>query len=122
MGTDREEAAVPIRAPGQFSAPPDPAETPCPSCGESHSFAEDQPDPLVSQAVDAADAVMETLPAILYDRLIEFERQGKSLDEFEAALPDILPGLDETALAQVIQLSLSTAYLSGMDESTDARR
>ena len=111
---------------GQFSAPPDPAEAPCPSCGQGsdphHSFAEDQPDPLVSQAVDAADAVMETLPAILYDRLIEFERQGKSLDEFEAALPALLPELDETALAQVIQLSLSTAYLSGMDEATDARR
>ena len=105
---------------GQFSAPPDPAEAPCPSCGESHSFAEDQPDPL-SQAVDAADAVMETLPAILYDRLLEFERQGKSLNEFEAALPALLPELDETALAQVIQLSLSTAYLHGMDESTDAR-
>ncbi len=59
---------------------------------------------------------------IIYDTLIEFERQGKSLDEFEAALPALLPELDETALAQVIQLSLSTAYLSGMDESTDARR
>jgi len=101
---------------GQFGAHSDPAEVRCPGCGESHTFARDEIDPLVEQAANAADVAIETLPALVYDKLIEFERQGKSLAEFEAALPELLPEMDEAGLAQIVQLALTTAYLQGMDD------
>jgi len=88
----------------------------CPSCGASHDFSRDEMEPLLEQAAGAVDAAPQTLPAIVYDKLIEFERQGKSLAEFEAALPELMSELDETSLAQIVQLALSTAYLQGMDD------
>ncbi len=114
-------ASSPAEQPEGNTATPEAAEfTYCPACSQGsdqgYTFAEDDADPLVNQAVNAADAVIETLPASVYDTLLEFEQAGKSLAEFEAALPELMPELDETALAQIVQLVLTTSYLAGMDD------
>ncbi len=113
-------ASSPTATAGDSTATPAAEFTHCPACSQGsdqgYTFAEDGTDPLVNQAVNAADAVIETLPASVYEILLEYEREGRTLVEFEAALPALMPELDETALAQIVQLALTTSYLAGMDD------
>lgn len=87
----------------------------CPNCHGSE-FAHDDVLQLTAQAADLADNIISTLPDVIYDKLIEFEKAGKSLSEFEQVLPDLLPKMDERRLADIINLASQTGYLQGMDE------
>ena len=97
--------------------PPSPefTERHCPHC-QGSEFAQDDILPLTVQAADLADNIISTLPDIVYNKLVEFEKAGKTLAEFEQALPDLLPELDEDRLAEIINLALQTGYLQGMSD------
>lgn len=88
----------------------------CPTC-RTHYFAKDNVLSLSTQAADLADNIISSLPDVVYKKLIEFEKAGKTLIEFQEILPELLPEMDEHRIADIFSLASQAGYLSGMDET-----
>lgn len=68
----------------------------------------------IELASQAADGVIEQrIIAPIYNMLVQFERDGKSLIEFRDALGDLVGGIDDEGLREVLDLSMSYAMLRG---------
>jgi phage gp29-like protein len=92
----------------------------CGSCGEIHDFAGSQNQPLVDSAVDQANQTIENdwlKPAV--DLLAEFEAAGKSLEQYQAALPKLYSDLDDSALIDITNQALQLAAAEGIEEAAD---
>jgi phage gp29-like protein len=67
---------------------------------------------------DANQAIADHMIAPVYELLQKFEREGKSLQEFSAALGDIVGVMDDEALRGVIERAITFSILRGA--ATDA--
>lgn len=77
-------------------------------------------DEAITLATEAADqAIEDKLIAPVAQMLAEFEAQGRTLDEFQAALADLVGELDDTALREVLDRSLTYAMLRGAATQAD---
>lgn len=71
-------------------------------------------DEALQLATTAADrAIEDHMIAPVAEMLAEYERQGKTLVEFQAALSDLVGDMDDEALREVIDRSLSYSILKG---------
>lgn len=71
-------------------------------------------DEAVQLAAEAADrAIEDQMIAPVYEMLVQFERDGKTLAEFQTALGDIVGTLDDEGLREVLDRSMSYAMLRG---------
>lgn len=71
-------------------------------------------DEAVELATEAADrAIEDRMIAPVADMLARFEREGKTLAEFHAALSDLVGELDDEALREVIERAMGFAILRG---------
>ena len=86
--------------------------TPCPDCGQYH-YAE--ADDALLQSVDQAIASDYLAPVA--EMLADFERQGKSLRQFQQALGKLYPRMDGTTLANLTAEALATEWLKGGDNA-----
>lgn len=66
---------------------------------------------LASQAAD--DAIEAHLVEPVYQMLVQYEREGKSLEQFRDDLADMVPGLDDDALREVLEQALTFGILRG---------
>ena len=71
-------------------------------------------DEAMQLAAEAADgAIEDKMIAPIYQMLVEFERQGKTLAEFQAALVDLVGEMDDEGLREVLDRSMTYAWLRG---------
>lgn len=71
-------------------------------------------------AADAADQVVEdTMIEPVYNMLVEYEQQGKSLAEFHADFANLVGDVDDEQLREVIERSLSYGLLRGRITQVD---
>jgi len=102
-----DEDAIPQTAPAaaQFSAPS------CSHCGGHHEFSQAGDDLL-----DAADRAIERdYINPVAEMLTQFERDGRSLREFQTELEKLFPRLDAGGLAKLTADALAHEYLKGGD-------
>jgi len=90
----------------------------CPHCGGEHDFtqADDDLNNLVDQSVDGADQIIEQMPKPIQQLLADFEKDGKSLQDFQDALVKMYPGIDTDRLAEHTRDVMLLGMLQGMDE------
>lgn len=88
----------------------------CPNCN-NNEFSKDNVLSLSTQAADLADNIISTLPDVVYKELVKFEKEGKTLTDFQAALPELLPEMNENRIADILSLASQAGYLSGMDDA-----
>jgi len=68
----------------------------------------------IALASEAADqAIEDQMIAPVADMLARFEAEGRTLAEFKAALEDLVGAMDDEALREVVERSLSYAVLRG---------
>lgn len=72
---------------------------------------------LASQAAD--DAIEKRIIAPVYQMLVQYERDGKTLADFQADLGDIVDGLDEEGLREVLERAMTFAILRGAATQAD---
>ena len=73
----------------------------------------------ITLATEAADAAIEDHMIAPVARMLgRFEADGKTLAEFSAALQDIVGAMDDQALREVVERSLSFAILAGATVKT----
>ena len=98
---------------------PPPEFSRCPSCGGAHDFnqAEDDLDRLVEQAAEGADKIIEAMANPIKQLLVDFEKDGKSLQDFQSALMQMYPGMDEDRLAEHTRDVLLIGLLKGVEEA-----
>lgn len=70
-------------------------------------------DQAAAAVAPATDALIERLAALIE----RYEREGKSLDDLEAALADLYPDLDLTQIGEITGAAMEVAYLQGMDQA-----
>ena len=71
-------------------------------------------------AAATADQVIEdTMIAPVYQMLEAYEQQGKTLAQFRAAFADLVGGVDDEQLREVIERSLSYGLLRGRVTNAD---
>lgn len=90
----------------------------CPHCHSGHDFAAGDDDPitkLIAAAATMADDAIAAMPEPARQLLDEIEAAGGTLQDFQARLPELWAGIDETRLGELTQLALMTGYLQGMD-------
>ena len=86
----------------------------CPDCGQHHYAEANGP------LLDEVDAVIESdYVAPVAKMLVEFERQGKGLRDFQKALGDLYPRMDDTTLANLTAEALAQAWLTGGENASD---
>lgn len=72
-------------------------------------------DEAVQLAVEAADqAIEDSMIAPVYRMLVEFEKAGKSLEDFRDALVDLVGDMDDEALREVLERALMYSMLTGV--------
>lgn len=120
--TDADDALLPQApaavAPRPGQAQPDPArafaalrQVPGFEFARAAGMTEDE---AVQLASDAADqAIEDHMIAPIAQMLAEFEAQGRTLDEFQAALVDLVGEMDDEALREVLDRALSYGMLRG---------
>lgn len=72
---------------------------------------EDEAIALASAAAD--QAIEDHMIAPVYAMLVQFEKDGKTLQQFQAALVDLVGPMDDEALREVVNRSLSYSILRG---------
>jgi phage gp29-like protein len=71
-------------------------------------------DEAVQLAADAADqAIEDKMIAPIYQMLVQFEKDGKTLAQFQSALGDIVGQMDDEGLREVLDRALSYSILRG---------
>ena len=71
-------------------------------------------DQAMQLAADAADqAIEDKMIAPVYQMLVQFESEGKTLAEFQAALQSLVGDMDDEALREVIDRALTYSMLRG---------
>lgn len=88
----------------------------CPNCGGSHDFAGSEDPDLEMAAVEAADRAIENAwitPAL--EMLDRFIADGKSLQEFQDALPSLYAALDDDGIRDITDQVLELAAAQGME-------
>lgn len=71
-------------------------------------------DEAMQLASDAADqAIEDTMIAPIYQMLVSYEQQGKTLAQFSADLANLVGSMDEEALREVLDRALSYSILRG---------
>ncbi len=77
-------------------------------------------DEAMQLAADAADqAIEDHMIAPVYSMLVQFEQDGKTLAEFQAALQDLVGEVDDEALREVIDRALTYSMLRGAATKAD---
>jgi phage gp29-like protein len=77
-------------------------------------------DDAVELAATAADTMLQDHTiAPVYDMLVQFEKDGKSLDEFKTALEGMVGQLDDAALRDVVERALMYSVAAGAVEQGD---
>lgn len=103
-------APTPGQRPGEFAA------RACAHCGSRYDFAGSDNSVLADAAVRAADDAIENhwiAPA--YRLLSQFVESGKTLQEFQAALPALYGTLDDAAVIDITDQVLELAAAEGME-------
>lgn len=75
-------------------------------------------DAMQQATTEANQAIADHMIAPVYELLKQFERDGKSLQEFSAALTDVVGAMDDQALRGVIERAMTFSILRGA--ATDA--
>lgn len=91
----------------------------CKHCGTTHEFAGSDEPELTDAAVDAADQAIEKhwlIPAL--KMLQQFEADGKTLADFQAALPLLYSQLDDAELLDITEQVVELAAAQGMEAVT----
>lgn len=82
--------------------------SPCPDCGQYHYAEADE------ALLDSVDKAIESdYLAPVAKMLADFERQGKGLREFQQALGELYPRMDDTTLANLTAEALAFEWLKG---------
>jgi len=91
----------------------------CPHCGEAHDFnaQDDEFEQLISNASDQADTIITDMAGPIKQLLISYEKDGKSMKDFQDALVQMYPGIDENRLADHTRDVLLLGLLQGMDDA-----
>lgn len=93
----------------------------CPGCGEIHDFksaAETEIDKLTDKAAKAADKVIEeNIINVVSDLLAEFERDGKTLEDFQTELVRLFPRMNDQRLGELTTLALMQSYTNGFEDA-----
>lgn len=89
-------------------------QSPCPDCGQHHYTESNE------LLLDKVDKVIESDYLIpISEMLAEFERQGKGLRDFQQALEELYPRMDDTTLTSLTAEALALTWLSGGENATD---
>ena len=107
-----------MRAQPPASAPPsaDFSAGGCPNCGQAHEFAGSEDEPLNRAAVAAVDqAIADDWIQPALDMLIQFEADGKTLLDFQAALPELYARLDDDQVTEITDQVMTLAAAQGME-------
>ena len=102
---------------GPTAKPPQPPVLADFSAVEGFTFAkaagmtEDEALALASAAAD--QAIEDHMIAPVYAMLVQFEKDGKTLQQFQAALVDLVGPMDDEGLREVVDRSLSYSILRG---------
>ena len=71
-------------------------------------------DEAMALAADAADqAIEDNMIAPIYQMLVQFESEGKTLAEFQTALEGLVGQMDDESLREVIDRALTYSILRG---------
>ncbi len=98
------------------SRPKSPKAEFCRHCGGSHEFAGSEDEALADAAVAAVDeAIANDWIRPAFEMLRQFEADGKSLQEFQAALPGLYGSLDDEAVLDITDQVLALAAAQGME-------
>ena len=116
-GEEVIERRAPQVNPG-LNQDPNPEFSTCPNCGGTHDFNQHDDDlnKLVDQSVDGADQIIEQMANPIKTLLADFEKDGKSLQDFQDTLVKMYPGIDSDRLAEHTRDVLLLGMLQGMDE------
>lgn len=118
---DDEDALlpIPVAVPGVLTKPPgQPATAEFAAPGDAPPLSDDQV-AAENAAIDAADAALanEVIEPIAR-MLAQFEQEGKTLVEFQAALGDMLGTMDIDTLRDVTDKALALAFAQGYADET----
>ena len=116
-GEEVIERRAPQANPG-LNQDPNPEFSTCPNCGGTHDFNQHDDDlnKLVDQSVDGADQIIEQMANPIKTLLADFEKDGKSLQDFQDELVKMYPGIDSDRLAEHTRDVLLLGMLQGMDK------
>lgn len=89
----------------------------CPRCGERHDFNAVEDRNLVDRArADYDKAIEDAWIRPAYELLVQFENDGKSLEDFQAALPSLYGHLDDDTAREIVAEVLTLSGLQGMGD------
>ncbi|MDX2350642.1 MAG: DUF935 family protein [Porticoccus sp.] len=108
-----------LRAPPKKATPGDVGAefSKCVNCGETHEFAGSESTDLENTAVaEVNKAIVDQWIQPAADLLAQFEAEGKSLLDFQEALPGLYGSLDDDAVLDITNQALALGVAQGMDE------